>query len=253
MTFLNKFKKKKNKLDEDSMKLGVALVTEEDSKSNIAEQYRTIRTNLKFSFIDPNFKVLAFVSSAPSEGKSTVSANMAVTWAEEGKKVLLVDADLRRPTVHRTFGVSNKQGLSTIITAQTQEINISQIIDKTRVPGLNVLTSGPIPPNPAELLNSDRFKHLLSFLKQKYDFIILDAPPVNMVTDGQIIAAAADGVALVVPQGIATKDGVEHAVSMLKKVNANILGAIMNRYSIKESETYYGGYYGGYYGSTEDQ
>ena len=247
MGLFDRFKKNKTKLDEDSMKYGVALITRDDPKSGISEQYRTIRTNLKFSFLDPNFKILAIMSALPSEGKSTVSANLAITWAEEKKRVLLVDADLRRPTVHRTFHVSNRYGLSNIITSSSRTVNISEMIDKTEVENLDVLTSGPIPPNPAELLGSDRLSQLLDFLKEKYDFIILDAPPVDTVTDGQIVAARADGVALVVPQGIATKDAVTSAVKLLKQVNANILGVIMNRFTAQKASGYYGGYYGGYY------
>ena len=250
MGLLSRFKKNKTKLDEDSMKYGVALITRDDPKSGISEQYRTIRTNLKFSFLDPNFKILAVMSALPSEGKSTVSANLAVTWAEEKKRVLLVDADLRRPTVHRTFNVSNRYGLSNIITSSASTVNISEMIDKTEVENLDVLTSGPTPPNPAELLGSDRLSQLLNFLKERYDFIILDAPPVDTVTDGQIVAARADGVALVTPQGIATKDAVVRAVKLLKRVNANILGVIMNRFTAQEAGGYYGGYYGNYYGGS---
>lgn len=250
MGLFDRFKKNKAKLDEDSMKYGVALITRDDPKSGISEQYRTIRTNLKFSFLDPDFKILAVMSALPSEGKSTVSANLAVTWAEEKKRVLLVDADLRRPTVHRTFKVSNRYGLSNIITSSASTVNISEMIDKTAVENLDVLTSGPTPPNPAELLGSERLSQLLDFLREKYDFIILDAPPVDTVTDGQIVAARADGVALVTPQGIATKDAVMRAVKLLQRVNANILGVIMNRFTAQEAGGYYGGYYGNYYGGS---
>ena len=250
MGLFDRFKKNKTKLDEDSMKYGVALITRDDPKSGISEQYRTIRTNLKFSFLDPDFKILAVMSALPSEGKSTVSANLAVTWAEEKKRVLLVDADLRRPTVHRTFKVSNRYGLSNIITSSSSTVDISEMIDRTEVDNLDVLTSGPTPPNPAELLGSERLSQLLDFLREKYDFIILDAPPVDTVTDGQIVAARADGVALVTPQGIATKDAVMRAVKLLQRVNANILGVIMNRFTAQEAGGYYGGYYGNYYGGS---
>lgn len=251
MGLFDRFKKNKTKLDEDSMKYGVALITKADPKSGITEQYRTVRTNLKFSFLDPNFKTLAIMSALPSEGKSTVSANLAVSWAEENKRTLLIDADLRRPTVHRTFKVSNRYGLSNIITSSENTIDISEMIDKTEIDNLDVLTSGPIPPNPAELLGSERLSQLLDFLKEKYDFIIIDAPPVDTVTDGQIVSTRADGVALVVPQGVATKDAVIRAVNLLKRVNANILGVIMNRFNDQDAGSYYGGYYGGYYGTTD--
>lgn len=249
MMLFDNLKNKKTKLDENSMKYGVALVTQQAPRSGIAEQYRTIRTNLKFSFLDPNFKVLSVMSALPSEGKSTVSANLAVSWAEEDKKVLLIDVDLRRPTVHRTFNVSNKYGLSNVLTSSAKSVNISEMIDKTKIGGLSVLTSGPIPPNPAELLGSERLIQLLNFLKEKFDFIILDAPPVDTVTDSQIIGAVSDGVALVIPQGIATKDAEIQAVKLLRQAKANILGVIMNRFNAEETSSgYYGGYYGDYYG-----
>ena len=254
MIFSNILKNKKKKLDENSMRYGVALVTKQDPRSGIAEQYRTIRTNLKFSFLDPNFKILAIMSALPSEGKSTVSANLAVSWAEEGKRVLLIDVDLRRPTVHRTFNVSNQYGLSNILTSSAKSVDISEMIDATKIEGLSVLTSGPIPPNPAELLGSERLTQLLSFLKEKFDFIILDAPPVDTVTDSQIIGAVSDGVALVVPQGIATKDAELQAVKLLRQAKANILGVIMNRFSAEETGGgYYGSYYGGYYGISDKE
>lgn len=248
MSFFSRFTHRKTKLDEDSMKYGVPLIIKNDPRSGIAEQYRTIRTNLKFSFLNPNFKILSIMSALPSEGKSTVSANLAVAWAEEAKHVLLVDTDLRRPTVHRTFKVPNRYGLSTIITSSSNSVNINEMIDKTKIENLDVLTSGPTPPNPSELLGSERFTQLLDFLKERYDLIILDAPPVDTVTDGQIVAADADGVALVVPQGIATKDAVSRAVQLLRQAKANILGVIMNRFTVADTGSYYGSYYGGYYG-----
>lgn len=253
MELFSKWKKNKTKLDEDSMKYGVALIMKNDPKSGIAEQYRTVRTNLQFSFLDPNYKVLAIMSALPSEGKSTVSANLAVSFAEDNKKVLLIDVDLRRPTVHRTFKVSNRYGISNVISSSSNTVNISEMIDNTEIDNLDVLTSGPIPPNPAELLGSERLSQLLDFLKEKYDLIILDAPPIDTVTDGQIVASHADGVALVIPQGIATKDAVERAVRLLKRVNANILGAIMNRFNSQDAGGYYGDYYGRYYGINDEK
>lgn len=247
MSLFDIFKTHKTKLDENSMKYGVALITASEPHSAIAEQYRTIRTNIQFSFISKIFKTLAFTSSNPSEGKSTVSANMAVSWAEEGKKVLLVDADLRRTTMHRTFNVPNNKGLTTIITSQ-QSVDLNAVVHPTFIKNLSVLTSGPMPPNPAELLGSKRMSELLHFLSDHYDLIILDIPPVNTVTDAQVISSKVDGVIMVIPQGIANKDAVLRACALLRHVDANIIGAIMNRVTAKESGGYYGGYYGDYYG-----
>lgn len=237
--------KKKNKLDSHSMKHGIGLITVSKPTSTIAEQFRTIRTNIQFSSADRQLKTIVFTSADQSEGKSTVSANVAVTWADQGSKVLFIDADLRRSTVHRTFRVSNKQGLTTILTAQKADLNES--IQKTEVDNLYVLPSGPIPPNPSELLNSTKMNQLLQVLAGKFDMIILDVPPVNTVTDAQILASKVDGVVLVVPQGVAIKGAVLRARDLLEKVHANLLGAVLNRVTDADS----GGYYGGYYGTDD--
>ncbi|MFC6176226.1 CpsD/CapB family tyrosine-protein kinase [Companilactobacillus huachuanensis] len=247
------FNRKKHKLDNTSLKYGIGLVTYTDPKGMISEQFKTIRTNIQFSSVDKKLKSLLFTSSAPSEGKSTISNNVAVTWADQGSKVILMDADLRRPTVHKTFGVSNRRGLSSYLLGNA---TLDEIIQPTVVDGLFVITSGPVPPNPAELLGSARTRDLLIRLVDKFDLLILDAPPVNTVTDAQVLAAQVDGTILVVPQGIADKAGVMHAKEALQTVKANILGAIMNRVTEQKSGgyyggSYYGGYYGGYYGADD--
>jgi len=242
----NIFSHKKHKIDNTSLKYGIGLVTYTDPKGMISEQFKTVRTNIQFSSVDKKLKSLLFTSSDPSEGKSTISNNMAVTWADQGSKVILVDADLRRPTVHKTFSVSNRKGLSNYLLGNA---TLEEIVQETVVDGLYVITSGPVPPNPAELLGSMRTQDLLVRLMDKFDLLILDAPPVNTVTDAQVLAARVEGTILVVPQGIADKAGVLHAKEALKTVNANILGAIMNRVTEQKSGGYYGGsYYGGYYG-----
>lgn len=230
--------KKKQKLDNESLKKGVGLVTFTDPTSTIAEQFRTVRTNIQFSSVDKALKSIVFTSSAPSEGKSTVSNNVAVTWADQGKRVLIVDADMRRPTVHRTFSVSNAVGLSNLL-AETG--SLENAIHETIINNLSVMPSGPIPPNPSELLGSGKMAALLDQLTDHYDLVIIDAPPVNTVTDAQVLAARADGTILVVPQGIADKAGVHHAKQLLDAVRANILGAILNRATAEKSTGYYGG------------
>lgn len=235
------FRKRKKQLDDFSLKNGIGLITHDDSSSAISEQFNTIRTNIQFSSIDKKLDSILFTSSAPSEGKSTISNNVAVTWAKKGKKVILVDADLRRPTIHKTFGVDNIVGLSNYLLGN---IELKEIIQPTMVDNLFVITSGPIPPNPSELLGSLRVKNLLDSLKDNTDLLILDAPPVNSVTDAQVLAAEVDGVILVVPQGIADKNGVIRAKQALNTVHANILGAIMNRVHRERPQEYYGEYYG---------
>ncbi|AKP65337.1 tyrosine-protein kinase [Levilactobacillus koreensis JCM 16448] len=239
---------RKKKLEDTSLKYGVGLVTYTDPSGMIAEQFKTIRTNIQFSSVDSDLKSILFTSSEPSEGKSTVSNNMAVTWADQGNRVILVDSDLRRPTIHRTFDVSNRKGLTNYLSGNA---SLDEIIQPTMVQNLYVITSGPVPPNPAELLGSSRINTLIKELTDKYDLLILDAPPVNTVTDSQLLAARVDGTILVVPQGIADKNGVRRAKKMLETVHANILGAVMNRVTAQKSEGYYGGSYygGGYYGA----
>jgi len=240
------FKNKSKKLDNYSLRHGVGLITFDNPNSAISEQFNTIRTNIQFSSVDKKLKSILFTSSAPSEGKSTVSNNVAVSWAKQGKKVILMDADLRRPTIHKTFNVSNRIGLSSYLLGNAE---LDEIIKPTMVQNLYVITSGPVPPNPSELLGSMRTRDLLTRLVDKFDLLILDAPPANSVTDSQVLSAQVDGVIIVVPQGIADKAGVIHAKEALEIVHANILGAIMNRVTREKSSSYYGGYYGGYYGA----
>jgi len=239
-------KRRKQRLDDTSLKYGVGLVTYTDPTGQIAEQFKTVRTNIQFSSVDKDLHSVLFTSSEPSEGKSTVSNNMAVTWADQGTKVVLVDADMRRPTVHKSFNVSNRAGLTNYLSGTME---LADVVQKTIVDNLSVVTSGPVPPNPAELLDSERFKVFMRQLAAEYDLIVLDSPPVNTVTDSQLLAAQVDGTILVVPQGIADKNGVRRAKMLLETVHANILGAIMNRVTATKSDGYYGGnYYGGYYG-----
>lgn len=237
--------RKKRKVDNESLKHGVSLVSVTDPSSVVAEQFRTIRTNIQFSAVDKKIQSLVVTSAEPSEGKSTVSSNLAVVWAKQNEKVLLIDADLRRPTVHRTFNLLNAAGLSSYL---SNNAVYEEIIQETEVPNLSVISSGPVPPNPAELLNSRHINTLIERLEDEYDIIIFDAPPINTVTDAQLLANKADGVILVVPQGIAEKGGVTHAVEQLNKVHAKVLGTVMNRFKADKAPGYYGGYYGGNYG-----
>ncbi len=233
----------KKKLDDISQKHGVNLITYSKPQDTVSEEFRTVRTNIQFTAVDKKLKSLVFTSSAPSEGKSTVSNNFAVTCANQGSRVVLIDADLRRPTIHKTFGLSNQIGLSSYLSG---DVELDDIIQPSLVKDLFVITSGPIPPNPAELLGSVRTKELLKKLNEKFDLLILDSPPVNTVTDTQVLATVVDGVVMVVPQGIATKVGVQHAKEALDLVHAHIIGAIMNRVTSKKSGYYGGEYYGAY-------
>lgn len=206
----------------------------------VSEQFRTIRTNIQFSMVDENFKSLVITSAGPGSGKSIISANLAATFASENKKVLLVDADLRKPTVHKTFRVKNSDGLTTLLTDRGAQID--DMVYRTHIEGLYTLTSGAIPPNPAELLASNRMNELMKELEGVFDLIIYDMPPVIAVTDAQIMASKVDGTIFVLPKGQASKEEVIKAKELLDMVNANVIGAIFNRVE-KSSDSYYY-YYG---------
>ena len=225
------------KLDSQQRK-GLSLISKLRPKSVIAEQYRTIRTNIQFSMIDRDVKSIVMTSSGPWEGKSTTSANLASVFTDQGKWVLLVDADLRKPTVQRTFGLSNIVGLTTLLSSPEQEL--TEVIQQVTGTDLYVLTSGPIPPNPSELLNSNRMNILMKRFEDMFDIIIYDMPPVTSVTDAQIMAAKADGVVFVIRHGVSHKDSVLNAKELLEMVNANILGVVFNGVEKKSAQSYYG-------------
>lgn len=233
----NRDKKKKSKLLLKTRRL----ITISDSKSIIAEQFRTIRTNIKFSVPDIDLKAILVTSSTPGEGKSTNAANLGVVFAQEGKKVLIVDADMRKPTLHHIFGIFNTVGLSTLLSRQN-EFNCA--IQETPIVGLFVLPSGPIPPNPAELLSSKTFDAFLEEMKKIYDIIIFDAPPLLSVSDAQVLSHQCDGTLLIVHSGVAEKDDVSKAQAILTASQANILGVVLNQYKMPKNRKYYYEYYG---------
>lgn len=233
------FRKNKNQ-DANTMETGVKMITVTDPTSVDTEQFNTIRTNIKFSNVDKDYKTLMVTSSNISEGKSTVSANIATTFAKQGLHTLLVDSDLRRPTVNATFGIDNPQGLSNYLSERNFDIN--SIIYKTSVKNLYVMPSGPIPPNPSELIGSKRMAELIKKLSDQLDLVIFDAPPVLSVTDAQIISTNVDGTILVVRANKTEKAAVKEAVRLIKQVGGHIIGTILNDVEVKGS-----GYYG-YYG-----
>lgn len=215
------------------------LITTFDPKSPISEQYRTIRTNIQYSDIDSKIKTLMVTSSAPGEGKSTTAANMAVVFAQQGKKVLLIDADLRKPTVHYTFGLGNAFGLTTVLTKQIQ---LEKAIAETDESNLWVLTSGPIPPNPAELLSSQSMEQCLKDVSENFDMVIMDTPPLLAVADPQILSNQCDGTILVVFSGKTETDQVQKAKELLVSAKSKLLGVVLNNKQIEKTSYYY--YYG---------
>ncbi|MBE9906816.1 CpsD/CapB family tyrosine-protein kinase [Enterococcus casseliflavus] len=219
----------------------VSLITLIDPSSPISEQYRTIRTNIQFaSSVDKQIKTIVITSSGPGEGKSTTSANLAVVFAKSGQRVLLVDADMRKPTVYKTFSLSNAIGLSTVLSTSTSVLEASQ---KTVIDNLSVLTSGPKPPNPSELLGSARMNQVIEEVKNLYDIVIFDMPPVVAVTDAQIMASKVDGTLLVVRENVSRKESLTKAKDLLNMVQSRIIGVVYNGAEhAKDSGYYY--YYG---------
>ncbi|MCT4384175.1 CpsD/CapB family tyrosine-protein kinase [Lacticaseibacillus paracasei] len=230
-----------HKENQETQKNGVMLVTFAEPKHVVSEQFRTVRTNIEFAgaALD-KCQVVMFTSSAMSEGKSTVSANVAVTWAQAGKKVLLIDADLRRPTVQATFRKLNLDGVTTVLTGKT---TAEQVVEDTYVNNLSVITSGPVPPNPSELLNSKRMGQLIDWSRENFDIIVLDAPPVLAVSDVQVLVPKTDGVVVVANMGKTLKGDLRRTVEVLKLANAKILGSV-ERVKSKHSDMGYGYGYG---------
>ncbi|MDV2626983.1 CpsD/CapB family tyrosine-protein kinase [Lacticaseibacillus rhamnosus] len=238
----------RNKIDDETQKNGVMLVTFAEPKHAVSEQLRTVKTNIEFAgaALD-RCQVIMFTSSAMSEGKSTVAANVAVTWAQAGKKVLLVDADLRRPTVHATFRTLNIDGVTTILTGKT---TAQEVVEETFVDNLSILTSGPIPPNPAKLLNSKRMGELIDWAREKFDIVVLDAPPVLAVSDVQVLVPKTDGVVVIANMGKTLKSDLKRTVEVLKLADAKVLGAV-ERIKAKRGDKGYGYGYGYGYGNSK--
>lgn len=231
--------KGKNKDATTYSKKGKKLITISKPQHIISEQFRTVRTNLSFSMPDKDLKTLLVTSSIPNEGKSTSSANLGVVFAKEGKKVLLVDADMRKPTLHFTFPMVNTYGLSTILTRQHEYI---EAIEITEVEGLYIIPAGPIPPNPSELLSSKNMEYFIQSVIQEFDLIIFDAPPVLSVSDAQILANKCDGTLMIVNSGHVDKSEVVKAKAALQASQANILGVVLNNFKLPKSKYYYEDY-----------
>nr|WP_090856949.1 CpsD/CapB family tyrosine-protein kinase [Litchfieldia salsa] len=218
-----------------------SLVSLKNPKSPIAEQFRTIRTNIEFSSVDHEMKKIMVTSSGPAEGKSTTTNNLAVVFAQQGKRVLLVDADLRKPTAHYSFRLENHTGLSNVLTRQS---TFDRAVRETEQENLFVLTSGPVPPNPSELLGSKRMAELLEEITEIFDIVIFDTPPVLAVTDAQILANKCDGVVLVTSSGRTENEAALKAKELIESAKGKLIGAILNNKKAKDSQYYY------YYGSS---
>lgn len=215
-----------------------SLITLSDPRSPAAEAFRTLRTNIYFSSLDRSIHTLLVTSVAPSEGKSTTLANLAVTMAQGEKKTILVDSDLRRPTLHTAFGLNNETGLTSLF--MDAKGPIEPALKDVGVANLQVLTSGPLPPNPAELLGSQRMLDVIAALKNRADMVLFDAPPVVAVTDAAVLGMRVDGVLLVINAGHTRREHAKRAKEQLEKVNIRIVGAVLNGVSVDNT---LGGYY----------
>ena len=211
------------------------------SNAALVEQFRMLRTNLHFAMLGTQLKSIVLTSATNSAGKSTIAVNLAVTISRQGTRVLLVDCDFRRPTVHDHFNLSNDRGMPTFLTNPSAVFQ--DYVQPTPLASLSVLTGGPMHPNPVELLSSKRMIQLEQELETMFDLVIYDTPPLLGFADAQIIAGRVDGVIFVVNHGVATKDDVLKASESLKMVNANVLGAVYNRVPINGSDNSYYYYY----------
>ncbi|WP_306441393.1 CpsD/CapB family tyrosine-protein kinase [Priestia megaterium] len=232
-------RKTKEQRNDKMLTLKRRLLAHNSPKDPVAEQYRTIRTNIQFSGADEEIKSLVLTSSGPSEGKSTTAANLASVYAQQGLNVLLIDGDLRKPTAHYTFRLENHTGLTNVLTRQSQ---LGQAVQSTEVPNLYVLTSGPIPPNPSELLASKQMGEVLAEMKERFDMVIFDTPPILAVADAQILANQVDASLLIVSSGKTEKDAALKAKELLTQAKSKLLGAVLNNRKMEEGNYYY--YYG---------
>ncbi|MGB6838389.1 MAG: polysaccharide biosynthesis tyrosine autokinase [Dehalococcoidia bacterium] len=224
-----------------------SLMVGSQRRSSAAEAYKVLRTNVEFSTLDRPGQTLLVTSANPGEGKTTTTANLALAIAQTGKRVVVVDSDLRRPNLHKLFGLSNTGGLSSALLSK--EASLDGYVQRTRFENLAVLTSGPLPPNPSELLSSRRLDAVLEALKRQADVILFDSPPALPVADASILASKVDGTILVVDSGKTRVDALRQAYETLSRSKTRVLGGILNKLSPKGRGYYYYHYY---YGTAED-
>ncbi|MHA0857844.1 CpsD/CapB family tyrosine-protein kinase [Paenibacillus sp. CMAA1364] len=218
------------------------LIMNSNRRSSISEGYRNLRANIQFSSWDYKLQVMAVTSTQAGEGKTTTISNLAVAYAQDGKRVLLIDADLRHPSIHEAFGVSNQIGLSNLLANQCSSDEILRI---TEIENVTLVTAGAIPPNPTELLSSGRLNEIIEVWKESFDIILLDTSPIMAVADGLIVASISDGVILVVnAAGKVKRQYILRSKERLESVKARILGVVLNNKKFSKLEAQQYNYYG---------
>lgn len=220
-------------------KIKDTLIVHTDPKALVSEAFRNMRTNVHYSNVDKELKIIQITSSQQGEGKSTIVANYATTLAQSGKKVLIIDCDLRRPRIHKIFGTPNINGLINVL---MRENELDRSIKYTKVEGVFVLVAGPVPPNPSEMLESKRMGEIIDAARGIFDIVILDSSPVQPVTDALITSKHADGTIVVVALEETQKEALKKTVESLENVDANIIGTVVNKANIKRGHYGYGGY-----------
>lgn len=213
----------------------IKLITKHDRKSPMTEAYRAIRTNLQFAGADKSLKFIGFTSSIPSEGKSTTISNLAGVIAMDGKKVLLIDCDMRKPVIHRIFELPNR-GITNCIAAGA---SLQDMIYKNVEDHLDVLPSGPIPPNPSEIIGSKKMEDLLKEAGENYDYVLIDLPPVLPVTDAALMSSKVDGMVLVIGSGDVTPEEGKRTKELLEQAGAHMIGVILNKVPVQHNRSYY--------------
>jgi len=224
------------------------LITQYSPKSTASESYRGIRTSLLFSSADRPPKIILVTSAGPSEGKTLTSTNLAITMAQAGSRVVIVDCDMRKPKVHKMFGIGRDKGMSSVLVSNELDNILQEVIIHTDIPNLDVIPCGPIPPNPSEIIGSQKMSRIMEKLQEQYDRIILDSPPITAVTDSTVLAKFVDGVMLVVHAGVTPRQVVKTGLEQVQGVDANVLGAVLNDVDTGKESYYYYQYYYYYYG-----
>ena len=212
-------------------------IVEKKPKSIAAEAYRSLRTNIQYSSFDNKYQTLVVTSANPGEGKTTVAGNLALVLAQGESKVLLVDCDMRRPSIHKLFKISNTYGISDLLVGNKKLESVANKYNDN----LSIVPAGKIPPNPAEMLASKAMTAFLEEMKNYFDYIVLDTPPLQAVTDAQVLSTKADGSLIIIRAGVTKKEAINNAVSIIKKVKGNIIGTVLNVAETKKDKYYYYG------------